>query len=256
MVGHANNHTFDYGSIGVLENLENVTAAGILRAGSGPDLEYARAPRYFTTSNGTVALISMSSTFASYGKASLSRSDMHGRPGLNPLSVTSETVITITAGMAEILEEVAKFLGFTGKRFTQREFEIGGLRFQVRDDFDLAMGNRPVPEDRMANLAAIKDAAHYADLVVVSLHYHNTGDWLTGFAHEAIDQGADVFFVHGEHRVNGIEIYKQRPIFYGLGHFVFQSELVERLPTEFYERYGMTRYRAGRKFQYPVETAE
>ena len=239
LVAHANNHTFDFGSIGVLENLENLKESGILLTGSGPDLQYARAPRYFTHSNGTVALVSMSSTFTSYGKASLSRSDLHGRPGLNPLAVTSDTLITVTPTVVEILVEVAKFLGFNGDRFARREFKISGLRFQVRDGFDLAMGNRPVPEDRRANLAAIKEAAQNADLVVVSLHYHNPGDWLTGFAHEAIDQGADVFFVHGKHHVSGIEIYKGRPIFYGLGDFVFQNELIERLPTEFYERYGL-----------------
>lgn len=239
MVGHANNHTFDYGSIGVLENLENLTAAGVLLAGSGPDLEYARAPRYFTSSDGTVALVSMSSTFAPYGKASLSRFDMHGRPGLNPLTVTSDTVVTITPAMAKDLEGAAKFLGFTGERFTYREFSIAGLRFQVGDSFDLSMGLRPIPRDRSANLAAIKDAARNADVVVASLHYHGKGDWLRRFAHEAIDEGADVFLVHGEHRVRGIEIYKDRPIFYGLGDFVFQAELVERLPWEYYDRYGL-----------------
>ena len=148
-------------------------------------------------------------------------------------------MITITPAMAEVLEEVAKFIGFTGERFTRREFSIGGLQFQVGGSFDLSMGSRPIPKDRSANLAAIKDAALNADMVVASLHYHGKGDWVRRFAHEVIDQGADVLLVHGEHRVLGIEVYNDRPIFYGLGDFVFQNELVERLPWEFYDRYEL-----------------
>ena len=200
LVSHANNHTFDYGSIGVLETHENVQEANILLAGSGPDLDDARAPRYLSHPNGTVALVAMSSTFPHYGKASLSRFDMRGRPGLNPLTLTEDTVITITPMVAEALEEVAKFLGYAGERFTYREFDIGGLQFQVRNGFDLTTGLRPVAKDRIANLAAISEAAGKSDVLVVSLHYHggeDYRDWLKRFAREAIELGTDVFFVHG-----------------------------------------------------------
>ena len=239
LVGHANNHTFDYGSIGVLENLEHISAAGLLLAGSGPDLQYARAPRYFHHENGTVALVSMASTFVSYGRASMSRPDMHGRPGLNPLPLRSGTFVTIPPFVAKSLKKLARMLGFRGERFSRPEFKISGLQFHVRDGFGISTGHYPVSKDRSANLASIKDAARSADVVVASLHYHGRGDWLRQFAPAAIDQGADVFLVHGEHKVLGIEIYRNQPIFYGLGDFAFQSELVARLPTEFYDRYGL-----------------
>lgn len=239
MVGHANNHTFDYGPIGVLENLENVSAAGILLAGSGPDLQRAREPRYLTHDGGTVALVSMASTFVPYGKASLSRADMRGRPGLNPLSLTSETIVAITPAMAKTLRRLVRAVGFRGRRFSLPEFEIWGQKFVVGDKFELLRGVRPTPEDRSANLAAVGEAAVNADIVVVSLHYHGDDDWLGEFAREAIDHGASVVLVHGKHRVLGIEVYQDRPIFYGLGDFAFQSDFVARLPAEFFERYGL-----------------
>ena len=37
----------------------------------------------------------------------------------------------------------------------------------------------------------------------------------------------------------GIEIYKGRPIFYGMGDFVFQPEQAEHFPSETYEAYGL-----------------
>ena len=111
MVTHANNHTFDYGSIGVLENLENVTAAGLVLAGSGKDLQHARAPQYFKTTQKTVALVSAASTFASFGKASRSRPDMHGRPGLNPLTTTENTFFLVTRDTADLLASLSKSSG-------------------------------------------------------------------------------------------------------------------------------------------------
>ena len=44
---------------------------------------------------------------------------------------------------------------------------------------------------------------------------------------------------HGPHFLRGIEIYKNRPIFYSLGNFIFQNESVLWLPHEAYRRFGL-----------------
>ena len=46
------------------------------------------------------------------------------------------------------------------------------------------------------------------------------------FAKAAIDAGADAFLGTGVHVLRGIEIYKGRPIFYGLGEFFRQMDVV------------------------------
>jgi hypothetical protein len=81
--------------MGVLENLENVGKAGIVLAGCGKDLQRARAAAYFRTSKGTVALVSTTSNFKDYGRASPSRPDLHGRPGLKPLGVSGHSQIPL-----------------------------------------------------------------------------------------------------------------------------------------------------------------
>lgn len=91
MLAHANNHTFDYGSSAVLETIEHVERAGLVIGGSGPDLQEARSPRYVDCDGGRVGLVSMAATFSSYGRASRSRPDMRGRPGLNPLTLNGRT---------------------------------------------------------------------------------------------------------------------------------------------------------------------
>ena len=46
---------------------------------------------------------------------------------------------------------------------------------------------------------------------------------MTEIAHAAIDAGADVVIGHGPHYSLPVEIYKGKPIFYGLGSFSFHT---------------------------------
>ncbi len=46
---------------------------------------------------------------------------------------------------------------------------------------------------------------------------------MTEIAHAAIDSGADVVIGHGPHFVLPVEVYKGRPIFYGMGNFSFHT---------------------------------
>lgn len=64
------------------------------------------------------------------------------------------------------------------------------------------------------------------DLLVASCHWGLAKDvleYMTQIAHAAIDAGADVVFGHGPHYSLPVEIYKGRPIFYGLGSFSFHT---------------------------------
>jgi poly-gamma-glutamate synthesis protein (capsule biosynthesis protein) len=239
MLSSANNHTFDYGSTGVLENIENVSKAGIVLAGSGEDLQNARAPRYYTYPGGKLGLVSMASTFVSYGKASRSRPDMRGRPGLNPLTLTSRTEITIPRSHARAMRRLVSLLGFNAARFSREEFRLAGRRFRLGQSYSLARGLRPAPKDLAGNLDAIGEAADVADIVVVSIHAHRQGEWLEKFARQAVERGADIFLAHGPHRILGVEIHDGKPIFYGMGNFLFERDHIEQLPSEYYERYGL-----------------
>lgn len=59
--------------------------------------------------------------------------------------------------------------------------------------------------------------------------------WRVDFARRCIDGGADVYFAHGEPRLQGIEIYRGKPIFYGLGNFMFQTRKVDFYQAEVWE---------------------
>jgi poly-gamma-glutamate synthesis protein (capsule biosynthesis protein) len=86
-----------------------------------------------------------------------------------------------------------------------------------------------------------------ADYVVTYIHAHEQipgsdeipAQFVVQFAHEAIDAGSDVFAASGPHVLRGIEIYKGKIIFYNLGNFIFENDLVVPQPTDLYETFGL-----------------
>ena len=65
-----------------------------------------------------------------------------------------------------------------------------------------------------------------ADIVVCSNHWglhKDVLDYMPEIGHAAIDAGADVVVGHGPHYSLPVEIYKGKPIFYGLGSFSFHT---------------------------------
>src|SRR5688572_28772482 len=105
MVSRANNHTGDYGVLGMNLTTRYVAEAGLLQAGVGQSLAEAREAKFLETPKGRVALISMASTFPDSSRAGRTRGDMPARPGLNPLRF--ETITTVTPARIADLRQIA-----------------------------------------------------------------------------------------------------------------------------------------------------
>jgi len=92
----------------------------------------------------------------------------------------------------------------------------------------------------------IKAALTNSDYAIVSIHSHqmkgrneNEPDFfLEEYAHRCIDAGASAVIGSGTHLLRGVEIYKNRPIFYSLGNFIFQSRFATRIPADIVESRG------------------
>jgi poly-gamma-glutamate synthesis protein (capsule biosynthesis protein) len=59
MMNRANNHIFDSDKDGMFATIEQLDAAGIVHAGTGKNLEDARAPAYLDTPKGRIAIVGM-----------------------------------------------------------------------------------------------------------------------------------------------------------------------------------------------------
>lgn len=236
MLSHANNHGFDYGAGGVLETHRHAATAGLIIAGSGADLQEARAPRLLARDGVSVALVAATASFGSPAKASSARPDMRGRPGVNPLKLRAGLVVAVPARWHRGWRWLDRRLGGQAAKLAARVFHASIVKAPT---FHVERGVRPERNDLESNLDSIRDARSRADIVVCSIHAHRRQGWLSRFARQAIETGADIVLAHGPHRVEGVEIYRGRPILYSLGDFVFEPHHIERFPSELYANLGL-----------------
>lgn len=252
-VSRANNHSLDYSYEGLRITSETLTKAGVCHAGVGENLGEARSPGYMETPAGRVGVLSGSSSFAAWGRAGHARTDFQGRPGLSPLRYS--TYYNVSKEHLDALKGIEDALGFAKIKEAARkagylrpdkegELTFGGLKFVASD----TPGLHTDPNERDVQEIArwIRDARRQADWVFYTLHAHEAhverevpAEFIVKFARACIDAGADAFIGHGPHVLRGIEIYTGKPIFYSLGNFIFQNDLVKRHPQDIYDRAGL-----------------
>lgn len=254
----ATNHALDYSISGLLAAIETLEGRGVAFAGVGRNLERARMPVYHTHPRATVAMLSCASTFAKGQQAGAQTTDLPGRPGLNPLRY--DTVHEVTAGQMATVRQMADQLGLEKQRQARIQlgfgfppddpaiFPLGEMDF--REAGRTALRTSPKKKDVDGIIRWLRETRPVSDLSLVSVHTHEQGvnaqgesdkevpaEFLPVFCRRMIDEGADLVVGHGPHLLRGMEIYKGRPIFYSLGNFIGQNELVARLPSDSYERF-------------------
>ena len=249
----AHNHSLDYGIAGVLATMERLDTRGVADAGLGRTLGEARLPAFHDTSRGSVALLACSATFGRGSQAGEQRPDMPGRPGLNPLRTT--TTYVVSPEELASLRAIATRLGLEQRRQERIAFgfgappkddawTLGELRFRAGDA--PAITQTIDERDLEAMAAWVRDARLRADWVVVSLHAHEQGatkedpaEFIPVFARRMVDEGADIVVGHGPHLLRGMEISRGKPMFYSLGNFIDQHDLVFKHPADAYQRFGV-----------------
>ncbi|MDQ4119483.1 MAG: CapA family protein [Actinomycetota bacterium] len=185
----ANNHIVDAGHQGMRETAEALHTQGIATVGVGDDLADARTPAVLEVDGVRVAYLAYASFYPVGYEA---RPDWPGLAPMRSRNFYVEKVPNLWApGMASHCHAV------------------------------------PVQEDLDALEADLLAARATADVVVASFHW---GDYQRPFhltEHErliarfAVDHGADIVVGHHHHMLRGVEWYRGKPVFYGLGHFVF-----------------------------------
>jgi poly-gamma-glutamate capsule biosynthesis protein CapA/YwtB (metallophosphatase superfamily) len=136
-------------------------------------------------------------------------------PGVNRLRLTK--VIDVDNDAFEQLRKVRDKVGYTRMDLGNDSQPDDTPHVELADAADMSR-----------NLAAITAAAEEGCLVIAYLHHHHWAsnwyqvpDWVGAIAKQCIDAGAAMFVSHGAPVLQPVEIYRDRPIFYSLGNFVF-----------------------------------
>lgn len=104
----------------------------------------------------------------------------------------------------------------------------------------------------------IKQYDSQVDWLVVSIHWGNeylpqAEKWRVDFAHQMIDAGADIIHGHHPHVWQAPETYRNKPIYYSFGNFIFdQSWSYETSHTRIV-RLTLTKDKILKQEQFPVE---
>lgn len=246
-VGRANNHLYDYGMVGMLETNDHLEKGGIVYAGSGKSYGAARAARFLMTPKGRVGFVAASTshspTFTSLPtvvRAQPESGELPGRPGVSQLATTQ--IYVVPPKLADALRIIKQAFPTGGALYaptgeTATRFSAMGQTFQVADVDAPQFTYETDKADEAALLRSVREGKMRSDFLVFGLHSHETkfaakpdtdpepGDFLQGFARKVIDAGADSFVGTGVHVLRGIEIYKGRPIYYGLGELFRQMDI-------------------------------
>ena len=261
MVSCANNHALDFGEWGLLKTIEHLDQVGIVHAGTGPSFWEAQSPAYLECAAGRVALISVTATFEDEFRAGEQTPEMKGRPGANCLGTEKEYVVT--PDYLQHIRDLSRNLGLEeGKDRMRRygqlipedtdtefllqwsSFPPTTTKFVLGEEFSVR--SRTDSWDESAVLRQVREAARQAEWVIVSFHSHEydvdpkvPASFAPKFARACIDNGAHVFAGHGPHYLQGIELYKGRPLFYSLGNFIGQLQNIQRHPALNYQKFGL-----------------
>ena len=254
LVARSNNHAGEYGYEGLLETNRWLDEAGVVYAGSGEKYAAAIAPRFVSTPKGRVGMVATAASFPQNMRAQPARGEWPGRGGASALRTTRYFMApsVLWPSVQAIRQAFPSGLGFYQPR-GESENEIGilGQRFRKAPDATEPYFSFELNQQDMRDLlASVREGKLKSDFMTVAIHSHHFRDakggdrgpgvpetddldvnpsvagYLPVFAKASIDAGADAFLGTGVHVLRGIEIYKGRPIFYGLGEFFRQMDVV------------------------------
>jgi poly-gamma-glutamate synthesis protein (capsule biosynthesis protein) len=188
----ANNHIVDGGYVGLRDTLDLLREQGIATTGAGMDLAEATRPAIVERNGLTIAFLGFCSVYPVGYEARPSR------PGLAPLRVRT-------------------FYADPDPNF----WEPG---------IDPVVTTAAMPEDLERFRQVVAETRAGADFLVVACHW-GYSSWVESLqeyelelARDAVGHGADAVVCHHHHSLRGIELYRGKPIYYGLGalihHFV------------------------------------
>jgi Bacterial capsule synthesis protein PGA_cap len=225
-------------------------------AGAAETAREAASPSYVDTANGRVALVACASSLGAGWPAADPGPGVEGRPGVNALRfdtryladrATFEQVrrLAHAFGLANV-ERYELEMGYVpALADPERQFRL--LEAVVERGAETRVETVPRGADLDRVLASVREAADHSDVVLVSLH---TQEWLDSdeqpaqfartFARACVDAGAQAVAMSGPHVLRGIELHRGAPILYSLGNIWFEYVLVERLPPDSFEQYGLS----------------
>lgn len=195
VISVANNHVFDYGPLALQDTMDALTGIGSQLIGAGDSAAQASTPAVIERNGSRVGIIAFSCLVPA-GAAATDEG-----PGISGIRIYSSYEINPLWAIEEPGEpEIVQIHTRTDAGDQQRaEEQVEALRGQV-------------------------------DILCVSVHWgygagERPAEYQQPLGRAFIDAGADVVFGHHVHGVQGIEVYKGKPILYSTGTLIGRQQV-------------------------------
>jgi poly-gamma-glutamate synthesis protein (capsule biosynthesis protein) len=211
MLSLANNHSFDMGEAGMLSSLEEARKRGFTVAGGGRNLAEATAAGVMTVKGQRVALLAFLCCAEDY-QSPADMAEFRAQAGKSGIGlITGERVSVPGSPIPLLLPNAADMRAMTeAVRRARAEADVVMVSFHQHWNLDAAPGGGgrgQAPPPRTLVPAQLDRAGN------------QVAEGRKLICRSAVDAGADLVVGHGPHVLNGVELYRGKPILYSLGHF-------------------------------------
>jgi poly-gamma-glutamate synthesis protein (capsule biosynthesis protein) len=232
MLSAANNHYMDLGPEALLQGLEESRARGFAIAGAGRNLDEATTAGIRTVKGTRVGLLAFwcnqlqPGGYVDYARAGANK------PGVAIIS-GAQVAVPSDDGTATMLLPQAADLAMLDQAIRRARAQVDLLLVS----FHMHWGGVP-----LGGGARVSDPGNRRILPADLTDPRNrVAEGRRLIARAAIDAGADIVIGHGPHVLNGVELYRGKPILHSLGHFYMEITKDGKALPEFRFNPGMVR---------------
>jgi poly-gamma-glutamate capsule biosynthesis protein CapA/YwtB (metallophosphatase superfamily) len=197
VVGVANNVAYGPGNI--MKSLAVLDASKIAHTGAGANLEEAHKPAIVERKGVRIGFLQYTAKWY--------REDQQIATAVSPgvARVTSRDGVTIDpADLDRVREDIRRLRPLV---------DILVVSSHNRDGLGRVLSSA-APENKEPT-----DPAALVSPIPLGSRFSQAEPYERALAHAAIDAGADIVYGHGSHVLQGVEVYKDKPVMYCLGNF-------------------------------------
>ncbi len=162
-------------------------------------------------------------------------------------------------GSGRNIEEAAKpsFVSLDGLILGVISVDTQSHKFEAKDTTFGIHTKNSYQKVLLSIAGAIAIASTHADIIVVSPHWganweERPSEEIRLLAHKIIDCGADIIAGHSAHILQGIEIYKDKPIVYDMGSILFDRVAENRMKYSALFEFQLNKYGVHKIIIHPV----
>jgi poly-gamma-glutamate capsule biosynthesis protein CapA/YwtB (metallophosphatase superfamily) len=216
MLSIANNHAFDLGEAGMRQGIDEARTRGLIVAGAGRNLTEATTAGVMTVKGQRVGMLAFLCAAEDFQRADV-MAEFRALAGKSGVGLITGARVTVPGSPIPLLLPHADDMRTMTEAVRRARAEVDTLMvsFHQHWDLDVAPGANRAPQGQAPPPRTLVPAQ-------LTRAVNQVAEGRKLICRSAIDAGADIIVGHGPHVLNGIEIYRGKPILYSLGHFYMQ----------------------------------